>query len=190
MTVEGAHQLVVARQSQKAQRERAHAPDLVQLSPREEGALRHGRSRPRSLVCGVGTPRQKVVPALRAQVFARRVEVAQLRRVLDARRVNPASAKLLSVEARPLGCEPQRPAEARALHRLKRRVRNRAQQTLRTPRLQTQRHALDLFDCFRQHLCQMRSGAQRRISCSKSSTEMSISSSVMSKHGASVKTFL
>lgn len=109
--------------------------------------------------------------------------------MIDPLDIDAASTKLLAVEARTFGDALQSAPEARSLYRPERRRRQSAEHACRGWSI-PQRHRFQPFAQMRQHVGYVLSGAQRRINCSSSSTARSISSSVMSKHGASVKTFL
>jgi hypothetical protein len=149
--VEGAQHAVFAPQAEVVEADGRGAAHQADLALREEDALRRGRGRPRRLEGRVRAPGQKSLRAVRAQVFARRVEVAQLRRVPDAAHVYPAAPELLAVKGRATGGEAQRPAEERALHRLDRPLRRDVQEAHGPPRLHAQDGVLDLLDDVRQH---------------------------------------
>src|SRR6266850_674779 len=94
-------------------REAAH---IEKLCSGKENAFRYRRGRSRGLKRRIGASGQESLGAMRMQVFAGRIKVAQVRRVLYATRIDPSPLKLFAIEGRPLRGQPQRPPKACALH--------------------------------------------------------------------------
>src|SRR5262245_47865725 len=109
--------------------------------------------------------------------------------MLDAADVDASSLELFPVERRSPGRDAKSPFEPRSPHRLKPDVGYVAEQSDGPLGIRAQSEALGQLDDLREGV-HTRPGAQRLISCSRSSTARSISGSVMSKQGARVNTFL
>src|SRR5438128_3179667 len=98
------------------QPQRAQASHVGDFTAREEHSLRKCRRRACRLKRRVRAAHEKRVGTVRPQILAGRVEIAELRRMFDAARVDAATAKLLSVKWRSLGGDPERPPETRQPH--------------------------------------------------------------------------
>src|SRR5437879_13718649 len=82
---------------------RGSSAHLAELALRKKDSLRNRGGRASSFERRIRATGEKGLGAMLAQVFAGRVEVAQLRWMFDAAHINAAFAKLLAIERRKIG---------------------------------------------------------------------------------------
>ncbi len=119
---------------------------LAELALREEYPLGNRRGGAGCFKRSIRAASEESLSAMLTQVFTGCVEVTQLRWMFDAAHVNPALAKLLSIERRTFRGQSQGPPEARALHRFDRPGRRQVQESNGALRLHVQHHPFDMFD--------------------------------------------